>query len=62
MTPYGARYRVEYTSLSIPKARPEDLAEDTSLALPDRFFPFFFVGAQRKTGKSGLATRDYEDT
>ena len=31
-----------------------------SLALPDRFFPFFFVGPpQRKTGKSGLATRDY---
>ena len=26
-----------------------------SLALPDRFFPFFFEWA----GKSGLATRDY---
>ena len=30
-----------------------------SLAWPDRFFPFFFVMAeQRKTEKSGLATRD----
>ena len=31
-----------------------------SLVWPDRFFPFFFVTAsQRKTEKSGLATRDY---
>ena len=29
-----------------------------SLALPDRFFPFFFVWAGKKTGKSGLETRD----
>ena len=33
----------------------------SSLAWPDRFFPFLFVVAepQIKTGKSGLATRDY---
>ena len=30
-----------------------------SLALPDRFFPFFFEVAERKTEKSGLATQDY---
>ena len=31
---------------------------EDSLAWPDHFFPFFF-SLQRKTEKSGLATRDY---
>ena len=38
-----------------------EMFADASLAWPDRFFPFFFVVAQRKTEKSGLATRDYAD-
>ena len=31
----------------------------TSFVQPDCFFPFFFVVAEKKNGKSGLATRDY---